>query len=343
MSGKYTCNLCNKEFSSKSNLTRHTQTVKSCNGPECPEKRTFSCEFCKKELTSKNMLSYHKNICKQKTNKSEVEELKLQVQMMATELNKIKDMKEKSITTNTFNITNNNNYGSILNCLTQEAVQESFKNFSMKDLLSSDGQKTLADMTIKNCLLGPEQPIYICKDRSRHKFFYTDQENKEKEDPNAITLRTLVYNGVKPLIKKLYTEKYILLQNELARSRRKDDLSLITMSHEDIKELENAYKQINIIKDGDDYISQLSKCLPSSIKDRLYQDQLELENADLDSDIELQEEIKKHTRMIGDYTASELSKWKKLYKETGEATGPRELETDFIFRKQFIAFLKEKD
>jgi hypothetical protein len=47
--------------------------------------------------------------------------------------------------------------------------------------------------------------------------------------------------------------------------------------------------------------------------------------------------------MIGDYTASELSKWKKLYKETGEATGPRELETDLIFRKQFIAFLKEKD
>jgi hypothetical protein len=213
----------------------------------------------------------------------------------------------------------------------------------VKDLLSSDGQKTLADMTIKNCLLGPEQPIYICKDRSRHKFFYTDQENKEKEDPNAITLRTLVYNGVKPLIKKLYTEKYILLQNELARSRRKDDLSLITMSHEDIKELENAYKQINIIKDGDDYISQLSKCLPSSIKDRLHQDQLELEKADLDSDIELQEEIKKHTRMIGDYTASELSKWKKLYKETGEATGPRELETDLIFRKQFISFLKEKD
>ena len=47
--------------------------------------------------------------------------------------------------------------------------------------------------------------------------------------------------------------------------------------------------------------------------------------------------------MIGDYTASELSKWKKLYKETGETTGPRELETDLVFRKQFIAFLKEKD
>ena len=146
MSGKYICKLCNKEFSTKSNLTRHTQTVKSCNGPECPEKKTFSCEFCKKELTSKDMLAYHKNICKLKNNKSEVEELKIQVQMMATELNKMKDMKEKSVT-NTFNITNNN-YGSILNCLTQEVVQESFKNFSMKDLLSSDGQKTLADLKI---------------------------------------------------------------------------------------------------------------------------------------------------------------------------------------------------
>ena len=115
------------------------------------------------------------------------------------------------------------------------------------------------------------------------------------------------------------------------------------MNHEDIKELEDAYKQINILKDGEDYISQLSKCLPSSVKDRLYQDHLQLEKTDLDSDIDLQEEIKKHTRMIGDYTVSELSKWKKLYNETGDATGPRELETDLVFRKQFIAFLKEKE
>lgn len=336
MNGKYSCDLCHKEFSTKSNLNRHTQTTKSC---KHQEKRFFSCEFCKKELTSKDMLEYHQNICKEKTSKKEVEELKIQVQMMATELSKIKD---NPVTT--INITNNNNnYGSILNCLTEEAVQESFKNFSMKDLLSSDNQKTLADMTIKKCLSGPDQPIYICKDRSRHKFFYTDGENKEKEDPNAIALRTLVYNGVKPLIKKLYKEKYVLLQNELARSRRNDELSLITMNHEDIKELEDAYKQINILKDGEDYISQLSKRLPSSVKDRLYQDHLQLEKTDLDSDIDLQEEIKKHTRMIGDYTVSELSKWKKLYNETGDATGPRELETDLVFRKQFIAFLKEKE
>ena len=62
MSGKYTCNLCNKDFSSKSNLTRHNQTVKSCKGPECPEKRTFSCEFCKKEMgTETHHLQYQKN------------------------------------------------------------------------------------------------------------------------------------------------------------------------------------------------------------------------------------------------------------------------------------------
>jgi len=46
--------------------------------------------------------------------------------------------------------------------------------------------------------------------------------------------------------------------------------------------------------------------------------------------------------MIGDYTASELSKWKKLYRETGEVTGPRELETNIPFRKQFIAFFERR-
>ena len=351
----FTCQHCSTELSDASSLKRHQRQSKYClrvqkdkDKDDVHEKQTiFKCTFCKKKLSSKYRLQCHLDICKLKQ-KKEKEKTESEIEQMRAEMAKLKKeveiLKEKPTSTNiTINdsSTTNNNYGSILNCLTQEVIQETFKNFSINDLLDSDNQKNLADMTIKKCLSGPNQPIYICKDRSRHKFFYTDEENKEKEDPNATVLRTLVYNGVKPLIKKLYAEKSVILQNELARCKRRDDLTMITMSREDIKELEDAYKHINIVNDGEDYVTYLGKCLPSSVKDRIYQDHLTL-SSQSDSDEELQAEIRYQTRMIGDYTASELGKWKKLYRETGEITGPRELETNIPFRKQFIAFLKEE-
>jgi len=333
MSGKYTCKLCNKDFSTKSNLNRHNQTTKSC---KYPEKHFFTCTFCQKNLSSKDMLEYHQNICKEKINKTEVDILKKQVQTMEKEVERLRE-KPTNIIINDHSTTNNN-YGSILN-LSKEVVHESFKNYSIEDLMASNSQKTLADMTMKNCLLGPDNPIYYCKDRVRHKFFYKDEENKETEDPNAIILRTMVYNGIKPIIKKLYTEKNIELHNELARCKRIDNSKLIISSKDDIKELEHAYTNVNILKDGEEYIAQLSKCLPSSIKDRIYLDSLELEKS-LESDIELQQHIKQQTRMIGDYTVSELNKWKKIYLESGEIKGPKEILTNLKFQKEFIDFLK---
>ena len=321
-----------------SSFYRHIRTTKKCIAIREEIRLQKSCTFCHKELSSKQRLDAHMKKCKYKNGQS----LTTTIAQLQKEVETLKESL-KVPTKITINQTNNNqtnnNYGSILN-LTQTALQESFKNYTLKDLLSTDNQKMLADMTIKKCLSGPDQPVYICKDRARHKFFYTDEENEEKEDPNAIVLRTLVYNGVKPILAKLYAEKIVSLNAELARSRRIDSSDMMINAHEDIKELKDAYAKINILKNSEDYIAQLSKCLPSSIKDRLYQDHLdqlcELNGEDFDDALE--REIQRQTRMIGDYTAAELGKWKKMYRETGKMCGPKGFDTDKEFQQQLLEF-----
>ena len=60
------CELCKKEFSTKSNLNRHQANINCQALPKKPI--IFDCTFCKKILSSKQMLEYHINICKNKQN-----------------------------------------------------------------------------------------------------------------------------------------------------------------------------------------------------------------------------------------------------------------------------------
>ena len=361
------CNFCDSSFYNKSNLTKHQKTSKSClliqNGlkkqlnssdetkgeNKLETKPPFQCKFCTKTLSSKQMLNGHLEICKRRKKQVEEEDSKfrkitLEMNSLKEEFEKLKD-KTKPSTTNNITITNNtdnssvNNYCSLLNYMTPEVIRDSFKNFTIGNLLTGS-QKDLADMTIKKFFTGKEQPLYICKDRSRNKFVYTNEENKETEDANAIILRTLIHNGIAPLLKKLYHEEYVKLHNELARCKRTDDNGLIIASREDIKELDEAYKQFNILKDAEDYISHLSKCLPSSIKDRIYQDALiekMTEDKESNSDIEFHKQLE----MIGDYTVSELREFKEYYKSTGLVKGPKEFLNDKELTTRFLAFLKE--
>ena len=357
----HSCLYCTKTFYDKSTLTKHQRTSKNCIKLQIekePDKliknELFKCEFCLKELSTKHRLQCHIDICK--IRKQQIEYEKSELKKMTTEMNKMKkeleQLKNKPTTTNNNNITittNNtdnsvNNYCSLLNYMTPEVVQESFKNFTINNLLSGS-QKDLADMTIKNFLTGKDHPLYLCKDRSRNKFVYTDSENKEKEDANAIILRTLVYNGIAPLLKKLYHEEYVKLHDELARCKRIDDTALIETSRDDIKELDEAYKQFNILKEAEDYISHLSKCLPTSIKDRIYKDGLKENLLDIDDSKQKQTnsdiEFHKQLEMIGDYTVSELHGFKDLFKKTGVVKGPKDLIQNKNLINRYVAFLKD--
>ena len=336
-----TCDYCNKEFPTISRLTRHQKTTKKCLLIQAETKKeNLLCIHCSKILSSKQRLNTHLSVCKTK-NKS----LDQKYDELIKEIKQIKDTPHTTITNNTITNTNNiqnNNYGSILSCLTPDIIQEPFKDFTIKDFLSLT-QKQLADITVKYYLSGVDRPMYYVADRSRNKFMYTDEENNIKEDPDAKCLRSIIYEGYKPLLKKIYTQQMIQAKESLALSMRKDDQALIDSDRDDLKKLNHIQQETNIEKEYKMYNSQLGKSLPCCIEERLKIDKEKVyKGIELDSDEETQNYINYVTRMIGDHTASELEKYKKIYKENGTITGPRSIMTDPVWKICYLEYLNDK-
>jgi hypothetical protein len=356
----HVCCYCKSEFYDKCNLNKHQRTSKYClkiQVEKQPDKINniieYHCDYCKKQLSTQYSLATHLTTCKTKKKKEEKEEKENKLKSVEEDVKKLKDeiiqLKEKPTTTiintdNSVNTINQHNYTSLLDYKT-ESITETFKKHYTKieHLLKSD-QKHLADITVQHVLSGKENPMYFVTDRSRNKFMYTDKENNEKEDANASLLRSLVYRGIKPIIKNLYYKEFKRLRSDLAEYQRRDNGDLIASTRQDLKELEEAYQQMDIIQESDDYISQLSRCLPTSIRDRLYHDNLEIEAkiANYDSDEEFKRELEREVRMIGDYSAVELQKFKDLYKETGETKGPPSIIKNPKYLQEYFQFLSEK-
>ena len=341
-----TCEYCKKDFKLKGSLTRHIKTSKNCLKLRSEEDDISTvCTSCNKKLSSKQRLVTHMKICKETNNMNDI---KTQVKQLAEEVIQLKE-KPTTIINNTNNTDNSiktviHNYSSILDYKT-ETITETFKKHynSINHLLKSD-QKQLADMTVQHFLSGKDQPLYFVTDRSRNKFIYTDQENNEKEDANADLLRSLVYRGIKPIVKNIYHEEFKRLRSDLAEYQRRESSALVASTRDDLKELEEAYREMDIIKESDDYISHLSKCLPTSIRDRIYRDNLQMKQLQdhYDSEEEFKQELEREVRMIGDYSAVELQKFKDLYKKTGETRGPLSITKNPKYLPEYMAFLNEE-
>jgi hypothetical protein len=234
----------------------------------------------------------------------------------------------------------------LLDCSTESITEILKKHYNKIEHLLQGDQKQLANVTVNHLLLGKDQPMYYVTDRSRNKFMYTDSDKNEKEDTNATILRSLVYRGVKPIIKGLYRDEFKRLRRELAMYQRKfeddEDADACVMArHRDLKELEEAYHQMDIIKESDDYIVQLSKCLPSSIRDRLYKDRLDRDSIEYDSDEEFKRQLEHESRMIGNYSVLELQKYKDLYRKSGKIEGPLSIIENKKYYTEFVDFLDE--
>lgn len=71
-----TCQFCNKDFSTKTNLTVHQKTAKYCLSLQGKQDiKNFECEYCLKNFTSNQTLNDHKlSSCKEKLKKDYVKE-----------------------------------------------------------------------------------------------------------------------------------------------------------------------------------------------------------------------------------------------------------------------------
>ena len=372
----YTCNFCNTDFDKKSSLTRHQTTARFClklqetNNTKI-EKRLFECESCKKELTSKPRLEYHINICKEKkkqdiqkltkTEEQKYTDLQLQINQLKKEL---EETKTRSASNNTININTNfdnstHNYGSILTYMTPEVVKETFeKNYKLEDFFGA--QKALAEFTTKNFLMGKNKALYLCKDKARNRFSFTDEDKNEIEDLNAAILIKLVSKGF-GVIKNLYTKESVHLEGRLARFERCDNGTMIIETRNQMKRLEEVYKQIvNIIKEGDGYRNQLSRSLPATIESRICIDDIDEKMEQIETNIDNDEEnanenkiesqptpieLKKPVlhdktlRHIGNITYGKLRLYKNHFQKTGELTGPPTIMADEEDKKKFLEFM----
>ena len=376
------CTFCKIVFSSRSVLNRHIQTNKKCLKIQADQeqpinKRLFKCESCKKELTSKKKLEYHINICKEKkkldiqkltqTDNQKYTDLQLQINQLKKEL---EETKTRSASNNTITINTNfdnstHNYGSILTYMTPEVVKETFeKNYKLEDFFGA--QKALAEFTTKNFLMGKNKALYLCKDKARNRFSFTDEDKNEIEDLNAAILIKLVSKGF-GVIKNLYTKESVHLEGRLARFERCDNGTMIIETRNQMKRLEEVYKQIvNIIKEGDGYRNQLSRSLPATIESRICIDDIDEKmeqietNVDNDGNdgnedenvkenkiesqpapVELKKPVlhDKTLRHIGNITYGKLRLYKNHFQKTGELTGPPTIMADEEDKKKFLEFM----
>ena len=62
----FICEFCNREFTTKGNLTLHQRTAKYCLEIQGKNIEDFKCSYCSKNLTSLHNLNEHHKSCKLK-------------------------------------------------------------------------------------------------------------------------------------------------------------------------------------------------------------------------------------------------------------------------------------
>lgn len=334
------CIYCKKTYATSSSLLKHQRTSKLCLSMQeqlgIPViKKLFTCMFCKKELTSNVRLSYHQKICKHQ-NKETLEEkmdhiaiqLKLKDEKIQQLENEMNELKIKPVIQHVQHFTQNNQI-SIHTYMTPERVKEAFDMFTLDTLLGS--QKALANFTVDQFLMGKDKPAYLCTDRSRKKFFFMDETGQLIEDPNCEKLVGLITPGLTK-VQELY------------------EVALFDKPKKGITEerLQDSYESILALKeDGSQYQCQLSKRLPSNIKEKeRMEEQAQFPTIKITTYDESESQPivvePEPTEQIGGYSLDKLDIYRKKYKLDQSILGPKNLldTSNQELYQSYIDFLK---
>jgi hypothetical protein len=350
------------------------------------EKETiFKCKVCLKILSTKQYLQQHLLKCESKAKKlveknkeanekQHYKKLEEKLDDMSRQIETLKTNPPTTITINSSNVNdhstkiqaNNNtsthNYGSILS-ITKDMIKDVFKkNYTLKDLAGS--QKALANFTTRNIINNSDMnnPVYLCKDKTRQKFVFTDEEQNEVEDIGASMLIKLVSKGLDHT-NDIYKKEAEKLTRKIERLEQtdtdNDNYSVIVEIRDQLNLLRDNHEEtINIMKDGDRYRAQLAKMLPTSLTDRMIVDKKlkelssETESDDDEEvilkkvviDKEMPYELHDKTALhIGGMTYGKLILYKKHYQKTGEVKIPERFIQNKKLVDKFYEYIESDD
>ena len=280
------CNYCKRDFADKTALNRHHKSAKFCidirnkQGIEV-QLNTVKCQNCSKDFTMKISLERHSLICKKEK---------------ATPLPK-NDVVSVSLDT----------------YLTVSRIQEIFRHYTLSEYESLTPTR-ITEMVL-TLLNGSNKPIYYCSDRARQRFFYIDSSG-EVEDKQGLQLRTLIYNGVTPIFDTIHCNRLLDIEINIARYKRmgRDGDSLLASWRDDLKRLIDHQNTIDILKNSRDYLSAMSKQLPSK----------PFENTSTVQPIVLptNSRLRMLLHEIDGYKLAELFNYRGIYIVTQKAYGP---------------------
>jgi len=218
--------------------------------------------------------------------------------------------------------------------MSPEHVEDFFnKHYHLDTLLG--GQKALARFVNDGFL--KEAPVYICGDRSRHKFYIINDGNK-LEDTNCEKILELTSPGL-PRVQEVYETA---LFNELPEKVTED-------------ELQDNYQQLMSMDDNrTDFKSELSRILSSEIDSKQFSFKQMLKQMKNRSErlglitkeiiTKYKEEPVKREDVLG-YSRGKLMVYRDRFRKDGTVKGPssiiERIQKDEHAKKEYMAYLQE--
>ena len=202
----FTCDYCNKSFSTKPNLTAHLKKAKYCinTRDENSTKNiiTYECNKCFKSFTSNHGRNKHQEKCKYINNDSVVEILKNQLNEINQQnrdlQNNLNKLADKAVSKSTTSIINNNKDNKIVNQynhvqsldLSKEHLEKVI-NENMRFKHVCKGRKGFVDLVSNNILKDENgQSLAWCPDYTRKMVKYKDTDGDIVTDPKAYNIIT---------------------------------------------------------------------------------------------------------------------------------------------------------